>query len=287
MKIGIIGSGRVAVSMGKYLSMNQKEVIGFYNPRIESAKEAADFVQTDYYSSLQELVMKSDLLFVAVPDQKIQDLWQQIKKEQITNKVICHFSGSLSSDVFFGREKLGAYGVSLHPLMAFSSKFDSYLLLEKCFFTMEGDTEAKKQLQVLFETFSNQLVEISKEEKSRYHLAASMLSNHVTGLLEVGYSLLQSCGFEEEQAREASRNLVLNNVLTTIDIGGVKALTGPIERGDDITVASHFQVLEQQKDENIKAIYMALGRKLVEIAKEKNSKKDYEIIEKLLEGRSF
>lgn len=46
MRIGIIGAGRVGVTMGKYLGDAGVEVSGFYSKTTQSAVQAAEFTDT-------------------------------------------------------------------------------------------------------------------------------------------------------------------------------------------------------------------------------------------------
>ena len=100
MQIGIIGAGKVGCSLGKYLKDAGVTVTGYFSRTVESAQEAADFTQTKVFANVQDLVKASDTLFITTPDGSIGDVWDCIAKLSIQNKIICHFSGSLSSVVF-------------------------------------------------------------------------------------------------------------------------------------------------------------------------------------------
>jgi predicted short-subunit dehydrogenase-like oxidoreductase (DUF2520 family) len=107
-----------------------------------------------------------------------------------------------------------------------------------------------------------------------------VLSNHVIAVLQTGYEMLMDCGFSEEEARSFSQVLVRENVEHVINQGAVSALTGPIERADYATVEKHLAVLDDKQ----KSMYQTCGDKLVEIAREKNPKRDYRQIEELLKA---
>ena len=67
MRIGIIGAGRVGVTMGKYLGDAGVEVTGFYSKTTQSAVQAAEFTGTTVYKSLQDIVEASDTLMITTP----------------------------------------------------------------------------------------------------------------------------------------------------------------------------------------------------------------------------
>ena len=53
MKIGIIGSGRVGYSMGKYMQDHGIRVTGFYDRHRERALDAAQFTGTDSFDRIE------------------------------------------------------------------------------------------------------------------------------------------------------------------------------------------------------------------------------------------
>ena len=113
MKIGIIGAGKVGTTMGKYIVDHGGTVIGFYTRTESSGLESARFTETAYYTTLDSLIEKSDILFVATTDGAIKQIWDSIATRNVRGKVICHFSGSLSSDVFSNWEETGALACSV------------------------------------------------------------------------------------------------------------------------------------------------------------------------------
>ena len=97
MKIGFIGAGKAGFSFGKFLTEHEREVVGFYSRSPETSKEAAEFTGTKQYTAIDELVADSDTVFITVPDSQISVVWETLKTLPIRDKLICHFSGALSS----------------------------------------------------------------------------------------------------------------------------------------------------------------------------------------------
>ena len=126
MHIGIIGAGKVGCSIGKYLVDSGISVKGYYSKTRENAAAAAAFTGTEVFENVGDIVSASDTLFITTPDDRIGDVWDCIAKYNIEEKIVCHFSGSLSSVVFSGIEEKGASGCSIHPMLAFSDRFSSY-----------------------------------------------------------------------------------------------------------------------------------------------------------------
>lgn len=280
MRIGIIGAGKVGTTLGKYLSIHGKNVTGFYSRTHESADEAATFAETETYSSLCKLVEESDVIFITTPDGVIPQVWGELLHQDISNCIICHFSGSLSSHVFSGREEAGASGISMHPMYAFSDKFHSYEQFHTAYLTLEGDPEAVAVMKPMWEAIGHHVLTLKAEDKIKYHAAAAMASNEMLGLMQASLDILSECGFSEKDSMALLTPLVQGNIASMLEKGCVNALTGPVERGDTQTVRKHLQALEGSKAGKI---YQSLGSTMVELAKRRNPDRDYTPVRTLFE----
>lgn len=279
MEIGIAGAGKVGCSIGKYLKEQGISIAGFYSKTKESVDEAATFTDTKAFGSMEELLAQCEILFITTPDGAIEEVWESIRNESIQNKIICHFSGALSSAVFSNRKEKGVSACSIHPMYAFSNKFTSYQQLNSVLFTMEGDKKALEQMSSLFHITENEVCIISPDKKVTYHAAASMVSNMMIGLYEQSIRLLEDCGFEREAARTLVKPLVSGNVQSFLEKSPEEALTGPIERNDLETVRKHLSVLSGRERE----LYVNLGWILTDLAKKKNPERDYKEMSQLFE----
>lgn len=162
MKFGFIGAGKVGFSLGKYLADNNQNVVGYYSIINEEAIEAAKFTGSKYYENMEQLVEDSEVLFLTVPDGQIENLWNQLKsshknwmakynKPLLNNKIVCHCSGALSSDIFSSIAEYESFGYSIHPLFAVSNRYESYKELSDSYFTIEGNIEKINKMKELFE----------------------------------------------------------------------------------------------------------------------------------------
>ena len=231
----------------------------------------------------------SDTLFITTTDGEISKVWDCIAARNVEGKVVCHFSGSLSSDVFSNWEATGALACSIHPIYAFSDKFTAYQNLKDAVFSVEGSREALERMQELFCLLPNQIVEIPTAEKAKYHAATSIASNFVVGMISMAVGLLEEAGIPEQSAYAMLKPLVENNVASIFAKAGpgegvcqgcAQALTGPIERGDLGTVRKHLKSLQNPKWENA---YRAVGRLVAELAEQKRPERDYQEMKGLLE----
>jgi len=278
MKVGFIGAGKVGCSLGKLFAETQHNLTGFYSLTSSSAESAAEFTNSTYFQNLEDLIQDSDTVFITVPDDAITAVWEQLKHMSIAGKMICHCSGSLSSEIFRDIKETGAYGFSVHPLLAVSDRYTSYQELPKALFTIEGDATHISDIEELLYASNLQSARISADVKTRYHGAAVLCSNLVVALVQAAEDELRICGFSEEQLADAIAPLLLGNVNKVLSVGTKAALTGPIERNDVGTVKKHLDTFEGIDRE----IYRVLSKKTCEIAKDKHPSANYEALEQLL-----
>lgn len=282
MKVGFIGAGKVGFSLGKYFVLRGIPVTGYYSRHVETAKQAAEFTDSICYEEMELLVKDSDVLFLTVPDGAIKSTYEHIKNYDISGKQICHCSGALSSqEAFPGIVEKGALGYSIHPLFPVSDKLTSYRELPGAFFCLEGvEGQTIEDFWVnFFQKNAAGVKVIDGAFKTKYHAACAIASNLYCALMQESLELLGECGFEEQEALKALTPLAESNLKHILQDGPVKALTGPVERGDAGTVQKH---LEEITDKRNRRQYLAVTGKLLEVAKKKNPDRDYTELKSLL-----
>lgn len=269
MTIGFIGAGKVGCSLGKYFSQNGLSLSGYYSRSLQSAQEAAQFTQSKCFSTIQEVLQNSTLIFCTVPDGSIHNLFHDIHPDCFQDTYLVHCSGALSSQIFAHLAPHCAGTASLHPICAVNHRFTGYKALSQACFTVEGS--CSQLLSQIIAQCGNPVETISSEKKTIYHGAAVMASNLVVGLYHTAITLLQHCNLHQDFAQKALAPLFLGNVHNILEYGCTQALTGPVERGDATTVQHHLEALTGREAE----IYRLLSLQLVELAQEKNPQRDY------------
>lgn len=269
MKFGFIGAGNVGFSLGKYFAVHDLDIVGYYSENKKDSQEAAEFTNSKSYDSLEEIVADSDFLFLTVPDDNIKSVWEQINDINFDGKIISHVSGVHTSEIFSGLDNHNSYGYSIHPLCAINDKHKSYKELSKIYFTIEGDKEKLDEVSDLFLRLGNKVNIIEASDKARYHLAATVASNLVVGLVDMAERVIP---------HEALVPILKANMDHIVEDGTVNALTGPIERGDASTIEKHLGALKESEID----VYKSVSKQVLKVAKKKNLDRDYTEIEELL-----
>lgn len=280
LKIGFIGAGKVGFSLGKYFSVNSLKVSGYYSKTLTSSKEASKFTNSKTYTDVVSLIRESDIIFITTPDDVVFSIWQNIKKLNLENKIICHTSGSLSSKIFSNINNSGAFGYSVHPLFPFSDKLTTYKNLKNTYFSLEGHSKYLETIKNLIESLGNKVFIIDEDKKYSYHLANVIVSNLVLSLIHKGCTYLIDSGISEYEALNCLLPLIENNILNLKHKGFLSSLTGPIERADLSTLKHHVDVMYKHD----LCLYENLSYNLLSLSKKKHVTRDYCEIENFLEG---
>ncbi len=175
--------------------------------------------------------------------------------------VIGHTSGATPLSAL---EPAGAAALfGLHPLQTFGgeSAADAF---EGSGCAIAGSTPAALSLaQRIARDLGMRPFEIEERGRAAYHAAASVASNFLVTLEAAAERLAGGAGLEPEQARALLAPLVLQTAANWAELGPERALTGPVARGDEATVAAQRAAVEQSAPE-----LLALFDELVERTRE-------------------
>ncbi|HEV7705877.1 MAG TPA: DUF2520 domain-containing protein, partial [Gemmatimonadaceae bacterium] len=128
------------------------------------------------------------------------------------------------------------------------------------------DEAARSVSRELAAAIGARVLEIPEGVKARYHAAAVFASNFPMVLLATAMQLLTSTGISEEAARGALGTLLVAAAENASAMGPVKAMTGPVARGDVETVRAHLGALGDVPE--ILELYRVLSREGVGVAEE-------------------
>ena len=150
-------------------------------------------------------------------------------------------------------------GFSLHPLMTVTGDGASFAGAG-CAIAGAGP-RALGAARALAADLGMEAVEIADEDRAAYHAAATIASNFLVTLEAAAERLVATAG--------APRELLVPLVRATVEnwagLGGERALTGPIVRGDDVTVARQRGAVAERAPELL-ALFDALAEATRELA---------------------
>ena len=184
------------------------------------------------------------ILFLTVPDGAVSEMAERIAAMNPSRELaVVHTSGALP---------LGALAAlphnpcgSFHPLQSFPAPRDPSAF-RGVTIGIDATTPAlERRLRGLARRLGARPRHVGDAERVRYHAAAVFASNFVDVVVAEAVGLLGSLGWSEKESLDALLPLVEGAVANIKRRGPVKALTGPIRRGDAETVARHVAVMDR------------------------------------------
>ena len=274
-KIGIVGAGVVGTAVGIILDSKGYEITGVYDINPESTRPLVEKVGAVQCSSLREVAERAEILFVTTSDSAIGKVVEDSAAEGgfFEGQLVVHMSGALTSEVLEPAVAFGALPVSIHPMQSFATAEQAIKNLPGSVFTIEGDPKAHSLAADLVRDLDGEYFFIDKKVKPLYHAGACVVSNYLVTVIDVGLQLLESIGIPRAQALQAALPLIKGTIKNIEKIGIPRALTGPIARGDLMTVLKHLDCLEEMAPK-LMVLYSWLGYYTTEVAKAKGTVED-------------
>ncbi len=269
MKIGIIGAGKVGISLSYVLRGNGADVAAIAD-RLPSALETArGFLGADmvYTADVMEVVENCGTVAIATQDRQIAGVAREIFEAagDLTGKLFFHTSGADPSSILSPLDEKGAHLGSLHPLQTFPDVESAIEVLPDTSIFIEGDEKALAALRVIAGDLGARVYTIEGKDKVVYHLAAVFVCNLLSALMYSGMGVMDRIDVGLEPFLPIIR-ATMKNIETR---GPVAVLTGPVARGDDKTIRSHLAAMEDMPLH--REIYLALSKMALEMVRERKT----------------
>jgi len=260
--IVIVGAGKVGTAIAVLLQRAGYPVVGIASRTLESAKKAAGRLDpsSEFGDAPAELTRKAGIVLITTRDDAIETACEAIAEREgfREGQIVLHVSGSLPSTILSPAKEKGAFIGSMHPLQSFADVDVAIETLGGSYFCLEGDKEAIEAAKELALSLKGQIMTIKTEDKPIYHAAAVIASNFFVSIIDMSLRFYEAIGIDREGGLEALMPLIKGSLNNIGALGPVKALTGPIARGDVGVVKSHLEAIERVIPEALQA-YKALA----------------------------
>lgn len=264
-RIGIVGAGRVGTALGVAFSRAGWPV---------GAVASRDAGRRDRFTSLvpaatahqaaAALLDAVDLIFVCVPDDVIALVAGQLRL--YGGQSIVHTSGALDASALEPALAAGTGAASFHPLVAFADTERAVADLHGATVALEGDEPLLQLLSQLAEAIGAQPVRLPPGGKAGYHAAAVLAAGGFIGLLDAIAEVARGAGLDEVGALAIYGPLIRQSLANAESLGIGAALTGPLARGDQGTVAMHLEAMRRLAPGAME-LYVAVAHREVALAK--------------------
>jgi len=200
----------------------------------------------------------ADLLLLALPDAALAPTAAALAtREQAP--VVLHVAGALGAAVLAPLRARGSAVGSWHPLRAFAEPSRDPSEAAGTFFALDGDAPALALAERLSQALAGQCALVGESDRSLYHAAAALAAGGVTTLVAAVASLADRMGLPEA-ARRGYLELAQGALAAARGADDpADAITGPVARGDEETVARHLEALARA-DPQLVPLVVALAR---------------------------
>jgi predicted short-subunit dehydrogenase-like oxidoreductase (DUF2520 family) len=232
-RVGIVGAGRLGTALAEALRATGIEVDG------PLGRGQAPVAET---------------ILLCVPDSEIESAAEVVAGHA---GLVGHTSGASPLSGLAPAEQAGSALFGLHPLQTFAGGEVDRSARAATVATADGTRpaalarfagagcaiagstpEALNVAESLARRLGMTPFEIRDEQRAAYHAAASVASNFLVTLEAAAERVAAGAGLEPAEARALLAPLVLRTARNWAELGPERALTGPVARGDEATVAA-------------------------------------------------
>ncbi|MDQ6722248.1 MAG: DUF2520 domain-containing protein [Candidatus Dormibacteraeota bacterium] len=187
------------------------------------------------------------VVFLTVPDRAVAGVAAKLAAggAAIPKTVaFVHASGALelgALDALRARHAVGSF----HPLRSFPEPGPPEAFRGIVVAVDASSAALMRNLDRLARDLGARPRRVDDRQRALYHVAAVLASNYVVALLGEAIGLLEQSGWTEKGAARGLIPLAEGALANVRKRGPAAALTGPIRRGDAVTVSRHLEALAQ------------------------------------------
>jgi predicted short-subunit dehydrogenase-like oxidoreductase (DUF2520 family) len=192
------------------------------------------------------------MVILCVPDDDIASVAATIVPCE--DRVLVHVAGSRDLDVLARHPRVG----SLHPLMALPSGSDAERLIGATYCVAGDELVGEVALSL-----GGRVIALRDDQRTIYHAAAVVASNHLVALMGQVRTLAESIGLTLEDFLP----LAAQTLVDVARFGPDDALTGPASRGDMATIDAHLAAIPESE----RSTYVAMANAAFELSELRRS----------------
>ncbi|MEL6926830.1 MAG: Rossmann-like and DUF2520 domain-containing protein, partial [Bacteroidota bacterium] len=227
-----------------------------FSRKKKKAKALAQLVNARPLHHLEELAPTADLYLLAVRDDAIESVAQQIlsTSPDMANKLVAHTSGAVPGKVL--QPYFKNYGV-FYPLQSLSIDREvDFRQIPLCIDAAVSD--AAKTLYQLAGRLSDRVAYVTDDDRKKLHVAAVLVNNFTNLLYTQAAVICEQEGLDFDLLKP----LISETAAKIQQHDPTKMQTGPAARGDLKTIERHLRYLKKFPD--IRSSYQLLSKLLLQ-----------------------
>lgn len=264
--LNLIGAGRVGKPLAKLWHQQRIVKVQYVLTRsLASATAAVEWIGAGLACEHIEALQPANIIFLAVPDDIIQPICQQLLAHSLVypETLIFHASGAVAVDCL---QPLSPHYAAAHPVLSFAAPDFVLQNFAGTYCTLQGSPTGIHEVGGLFQALGANILNITSLKPTLYHAGLVFLSNYFLSLLKMGTACLHAAGIPTDVAKKMVFPL-MQSVLyqTPSETDWHQILTGPISRGDIATITHHLKALSGDLPDALR-LYTELGKNTVSLA---------------------
>jgi predicted short-subunit dehydrogenase-like oxidoreductase (DUF2520 family) len=244
--VAIIGAGRLGTALGLSLARKGFKVSAVSDADAAAARRLARrLAGARAARSNREAARGAGTVFLCVPDAAIRGLAVELAAAGADwrGRLAVHCSGALDARELAPLRRRGALTASAHPVRSFARGARESEPFRGTPVGIEGNALALARLGTMFRRLGAKPMLLRPGTKPAYHAACTLASNGLVFLLDMALELLAGAGFSRRKGAQLLVPLAQGTLRDVNKLGTLGALTGPLLRGDEATVARHLEAL--------------------------------------------
>jgi predicted short-subunit dehydrogenase-like oxidoreductase (DUF2520 family) len=228
MKIVLLGAGNLATHLGPALQKAGHPIIQVFSRTNQSAQVLATMLNCSFTTDISAITPGADAYIFALTDNVLPAM---LKRFPLRKALVIHTSGNLPLDII---NQANLEGGVLYPLQTFTRNITpDWLNTPIC-----TEASGEHQLELinrLASSISNNVREISSQQRSAIHLAAVFACNFTNHMLHIAHDILN----QNDISPDILQPIIDETMRKAKQQAPALNQTGPAVRGDSVVMQRH------------------------------------------------
>lgn len=238
--VGVIGAGRVGAVLAAKLRASGHTITAVSGRSDATRMRVATLLPGIDIIEPAAVVAQSDIVILAVPDDSLIRVAEELASAIHPGQVVLHTSGRHGLEALAALTRRGARAIAFHPAMTFTGT--SVDLDRTCVFGLTAADADHDLAEGLVADLGGTPMWVEESNRALYHAALAHGANNVVTLISQSMDILRAAGAADPAAvLRPLLGAALDNALAY----GDAAATGPVVRGDVTTIRAHLDAFDQ------------------------------------------
>ena len=200
--VGVLGAGRVGPVLGAALAGAGHAVVGVSAVSEDSRDRAGAILPGAPILTIPELVERSELVIIAIPDEEIAPLVAGLAAAGVwqPGQLVAHTAARFGTDVLRPAQLAGVIPLALHPAIAFTGTSLDLARLRESYFAVTAPGPVLPIAQALVVEMGAEPVVVAEEDRAAYAEAIATATEFSRSIVEQSSAILSRIGVDNPGA---------------------------------------------------------------------------------------